>query len=113
VRARLSALLDRPDSPTCILLPDDAAYFGVLDILWDMDLKVPRDISLAGYNGIRSVQSVRPRLTTVRQDSDAMGREAAKRLIDHIVHPASASCDPVLIPSEIMEGESLGRSALV
>ena len=88
VRARLSALLDRPDSPTCILLPDDASYFGVLDILWDM---------------------VRPRLTTVRQDSEAMGRQAALSLIEHIDHPATAPNDVVLIPTELLEGDSLGR----
>ena len=73
---------------------------------------MPEDISVAGYDGVRSMQAVHPRLTTVRQDSDAMGREAAKRLIDHIVHPATALCDPVLIPSELMEGESMGRNPM-
>ena len=113
MRPHIEALVNRPDRPTCLLLPDDAAYIGTLETLREMGLRVPEDISVAGYDGVSAMQAIRPRLATVRQDSDAMGREAAKRLIDHIVHPASASCDPVLIPSEIMEGESLGRSALV
>ncbi|MBR1820191.1 MAG: LacI family DNA-binding transcriptional regulator [Clostridia bacterium] len=109
IRRHIQALLDRPDRPSCILLPDDASYFGALDALYERGLRVPQDISLAGYDGIRAVQAIHPRLTTVRQDSTAMGREAALRLIDHVEHPSTAVCDPVLIPCELMEGETLGK----
>ena len=109
IRGHVQALLDLPERPTCILLPDDASYFGALEALREKGLRVPEDISLAGYDGVRSIQVVRPRLTTVRQDSAAMGREAAKRLINRILHPTEP-CDPVLIPSELMEGETLGRA---
>ena len=112
VRTHVQALLKLEDRPTCILMPDDAAYVGALDAVRELGLRVPEDVSLAGYDGVRSAQVVHPRLTTVRQDSDAMGREAAQRLIDHIVHPASAPCDAVLIRSELMEGESLGKNDL-
>ena len=107
LRSLLLALLKRPDPPSCILLPDDASYFGALDIIRGMGLRVPEDVSLAGYDGIRSVQEIHPRLTTVRQDSEAMGREAALRLIDHIDHPNTAASEPVLIPTSLIEGESL------
>lgn len=101
-------LLDRPDRPTCILLPDDASYFGALEYLRNRGLSIPGDVSIAGYDGVRSVQAMRPRLTTVRQDSAAMGREAAGRLIDLIEHPHIANNDPVLIPCELLEGETFG-----
>lgn len=109
IRPRLRALMKREDWPTCVLLPDDASYFSALDILRGMDLQVPEDISVAGYDGVRSVQAVHPRLTTVRQNSEALGRQAALRLIDHIEHPATAVNDVVLIPTELIEGESMGR----
>ncbi|MBQ3270085.1 MAG: LacI family DNA-binding transcriptional regulator [Clostridia bacterium] len=107
-RIQLQKLLDRPDRPTCVLLPDDASYFSALEALRDRGLAIPGDISLAGYDGIRAVQTIHPRLTTIRQDSTAMGREAALRLIETIEHPSTASTDPVMIPSELVEGESLG-----
>ena len=109
IQGNILALLDREDRPSCILMPDDAAYFGALEAIHARGLRVPEDISVAGYDGIRSAQVVHPRLTTIRQDSVAMGREAALRLIDQIDHPGTALCDPVLIPSELIEGESLGR----
>ena len=110
IRGLIRALMALNERPTCILLPDDSAYFGALEALRELGLQVPEDVSLAGYDGVRSIQVVRPRLTTVRQDSTAMGREAAQRLIDHIMHPTSTLLDPVLIPCELMVGESLGKA---
>jgi LacI family transcriptional regulator len=110
IRGSLLALLDRPDRPTCVLLPDDASYFGTLETLREQGLRVPEDISVAGYDGIRSVQAVRPRLTTVCQDTDAMGRHAALRLIDHIDHPNTAISDSILIPTMLIEGESMAAA---
>ena len=110
IREFLKELLSRPDRPTCILLPDDATYFGALETVRACGFKVPEDVSLVGYDGVRSVQAFHPRLTTVRQNSDAMGREAALRLIDHIDHPNTAISNSVLIPTELIEGESLARA---
>ena len=108
IRGNLLALLDLPERPSCVLMPDDSAYIGALDTLRERGLRVPEDISIAGYDGIRAAQAIHPRLTTIRQNSADMGREAATRLIDHIEHPASAACDAVLIPAELIEGESMG-----
>ena len=108
IRGSLKELLRRTDRPTCILLPDDASYFGALDTVRGCGFRVPEDVSLAGYDGVRSVQSVHPHLTTVRQDSEAMGQKAALRLIDHIDHPNTAVCDSVLVTTQLIEGESMG-----
>ena len=110
IRADLMKLLDRTDRPSCILLPDDASYFGALDTLRQRGLRVPEDISVAGYDGIRAVEAVRPRLTTVKQDFDAMGRQAALRLIEQIDHPSLADTEPVWIPATLIEGESMGAA---
>ena len=109
IREALSALLDMDERPTCVLLPDDAAYLAAIEVLHERGLRAPEDSSLAGYDGVRSIQVVRPRLTTIRQDSAAMGREAARRLIDHINHPGEPA-ENVLIPCRIMEGETMGRA---
>ena len=108
VQGCLSALIDLEERPTCVLLPDDASYFGALDVVRERGLSVPGDISLAGYDGIRSAQTAHPRLTTVRQDSGEMGRQAALRLIDHINHAATADSGEMLIPTMLIAGESMG-----
>ena len=100
------ALLRRPDRPTCILLPDDASYFGALEAIQQAGLRIPEDISVGGYDGIQLTQSIRPRLTTVRQNTVAMGREAALRLIDRVEHPNTAAREPVSIPTELIPGDT-------
>ena len=105
----MHVLLERSDRPTCILLPDDASYFGAMEALGDMGLRVGRDLSVAGYDGIRITQSLHPRLTTVFQDSEAMGRLAAQRLIERVEHPNTAPNDLVMVPVKLLEGETMVR----
>lgn len=102
-------LLERPDRPTCILLPDDASFFGALEALAEKGLQVGKDISVAGYDGIRLTQSLHPRLTTVYQDSESMGRQAAQSLIDRVEHPNTAPNGLVVIPVKLIEGETMAR----
>ncbi|NCB06198.1 MAG: LacI family transcriptional regulator, partial [Clostridia bacterium] len=61
---RLLALEERP---SCILVSDDYAALGALEAASSAGLSVPRDLSLAGYDGIALMQMVRPRLTTIKQ----------------------------------------------
>ena len=106
-RNLILGLLKREDRPTCILLPDDASFFGAVEALRDTNLRLGEDVSLAGYDGIRLTQSLHPRLTTVFQDSEAMGREAARILIDRVEHPGTATVERVTIPVRLIEGETL------
>ena len=103
----MRALLDRSDRPTCILLPDDSSYFGAIEAITERGLRVGADVSVAGYDGIRLTQSLHPRLTTVYQDAETMGREAARRLIDRVEHPNIAPNELVMVPVKLIEGETL------
>ena len=108
VRALVSKLLDRLDRPTCILLPDDASYFGAQEAIREHELRIPADISVAGYDGIRLTQSLRPQLTTVRQNSEELGRRAALQLIDRLEHPGVEKFEPLTIPVNLIKGATLG-----
>ena len=104
-------LLDLPEPPTCILLPDDASWLGAQEAARKRGLRVPEDISFAGYDGIRLTQSLHPKLTTVFQDAEAMGHEAALLLIDRVENPNTAAGEPVMVPVRLIEGETLGPVA--
>ena len=109
VHDKVFRLLQRPDRPTCILLPDDATYLGAQAAAQELGLKVPEDISFAGYDGIALTQAVRPRLTTIRQDTDTLGREAARRLIDRVENPNTADTQPFIVSVKLLEGETVAR----
>ena len=105
--ALVAGLLRREDPPTCILLPDDASSFGAQAAARAAGLRVPEDLSIAGYDGIRYAQALSPRLTTIRQDAETMGRRAARSLIQQINHPGSADLSPILVDVQLIEGETM------
>ena len=108
-RKYVSELLRLPDRPTCILLPDDLCYLGAQEAARELGLRIPEDVSFAGYDGIPITQSISPKLTTVRQKSDVIGEEAAKLLIGRIENPKSVPWLPVFVPIELLNGGTIGR----
>ncbi len=100
-------LLDLRDPPTCILLPDDHAYIGAMEAALQRNLHIGRDVSFAGFDGSSFTQSLHPRLTTVRQDTDAIGREAARRLIECVEKPNTAGNEPNNVPCVLIPGETV------
>ena len=106
-RDQVAELLRLPVPPTLILLPDDMSYFGAQEAARDCHLRIPRDISFAGYDGIPLTQALVPRLTTIRQNCNKMGRVAAERLIDLVERPDTAYRKPTIYPVELLEGETV------
>ena len=102
-------LLNLPEPPTCILLTDDYAALGGMEAISKAGLRIPEDISVTGYDGIQFTQLMRPRLTTVRQDTASIGCEAARLLLDRIENPSQSAPLPVLVSSELITGETVLR----
>lgn len=100
-------LLRLPERPTCIMLPDDMAYLGAMEAARELNMRIPEDISFGGYDGIPMTQALTPRLTTIRQSSDDIGRTAARRLIELIESPETASRKANIFPVELIEGGTI------
>ena len=74
-------LLDRDVEFTAVFAGNDLIAIGCLDTLRDDGLKVPEDVSLAGYNDLLLVDKLNPSLTTVRVPKYEMGVTAARLLL--------------------------------
>ena len=95
------------DRPTCIILPDDFAALGAYNAIEELGMSVPDDISIAGYDGIVLSQVLKPKLTTLRQDTERLGTEAAKRLISLIKKEISRDEKPLVIGGKLIKGGSV------
>lgn len=100
-------LLELSDRPTCIIFPDDFAAMGGINVIKEYGLRIPEDISIAGYDGILLSQILEPKLTTLKQDTQLMGRLAAEKLIEAINNPKEAIIERVVVPGKIMHGNSV------
>lgn len=101
-------LLDLKDRPTCILYPDDFACFGGINAINERGLRIPNDISVAGYDGIRIGRHVEPKLTTVKQDTTRLGQLAAEKLLSLIEHPKTTIIEQIIVEGEVYPGGSVG-----
>jgi LacI family transcriptional regulator len=102
-------LLSMSSRPTCIVMPDDYAALGGIEAIEEAGLRIPEDISVAGYDGIPLSQVIKPQLTTLRQDTARLGREAASRLIQQIETPLTTITEAVTVTGRLIEGHSVGR----
>jgi LacI family transcriptional regulator len=80
-------LLSLPTPPTAIFASNDLMAFGVLQAAGERGLRVPDDLSVIGFDDIPHALMVHPRLTTVHQPLDQMGRVSVRMLLDLIENP--------------------------
>ncbi len=81
------AFLEQYPAPTAIFASNDLSAFGVMEAIRDHGLRTPEDISVIGFDDIPQASIVYPRLTTIRQPLEQMGRVAAKLLLEQIENP--------------------------
>lgn len=98
-------VLELPERPSCIIFPDDFSYIGGLNVLNEKGLRVPEDISVAGYDGIHLAKVLN--LTTYSQNTEQIGKIAAERLISLIEHPKTTLIDRIMVPGELLEGTTV------
>ena len=79
VAARELLHLTRP--PTAIFASNDVMAIGAMDTIRDMGLRIPEDVSIAGFDDIPMASLFHPALTTVRQPLFEMGSAATKMMI--------------------------------
>lgn len=102
-------LLALEEPPTCILYPDDFSCFGGINVIRERGLRIPQDISVAGYDGIRVGCHIEPRLTTLHQDTDKIGEMAGIKLISLIEKPKTTLTEQILVGGEVYEGRTVRK----
>lgn len=81
-------LLERGEAFTALYAVADALAIGALRALYEAGLRVPQDISLAGYDGIDMACYTVPSLTTIRQPVEEMAKDTTRLLFDIIAKKA-------------------------
>jgi LacI family transcriptional regulator len=96
---RMLALRSRP---TAIFAANDVTALGVLEAAEELDLRIPRDLSLVGYDNIVYASLPRIQLTTVAQPAVEMGQIAADWLLSVIRGEKRSPLQQVLTPQLII-----------
>lgn len=73
-------LLDNPGAEAIVSANDEMCH-GIYRACQKAGLVIGKDIAVTGFDNIENAQYMKPPLTTVRQESDLMGIEAAKKCL--------------------------------
>jgi len=74
-------LLGSGDPPTAIMANNDLMAMGVLQKLYEKNIRVPEEMSVVGFDDIAITRLTSPPLTTVRVPKYEMGRWVAEMLL--------------------------------
>jgi LacI family transcriptional regulator len=77
-------LLSLPTPPSAIFVANNEMMAGALFAIREWGTKVPRDLSLIGFDDARWAQYADPPLTVISQPTESMGQKAAELLLDRL-----------------------------
>ncbi len=102
--------LKHDDHVTVVCTVNDAMATDIMNKLLAAGINVPDHISITGFDDIEFSRNTHPPLTTIRIDRKLMGIEGAKTILRRI-HNREAPLCKLVIPSELVKRDSVGKQA--
>jgi DNA-binding LacI/PurR family transcriptional regulator len=94
-------MMKGPDRPTGLFVWSDDVAFACMRILNELNLDVPRDVSVVGFDSSSACERVTPALTSVNQPVAEMARSATKLLAQILRGGASFAEHQIVFPLEL------------
>jgi LacI family transcriptional regulator len=100
----MKKLLKLEDLPTAVFVSGDLMAIGAISAINEKGLRVPDDVSIVGYDDLDICKYVTPKLTTIRQNTNLIGENAADVLINAIDKKNARTS--VIVPVELVVRDS-------
>jgi LacI family transcriptional regulator len=95
-------LLDRGQRPTAIIAYNDTMAVSVIRALLESGIRVPKDISVVGFDGLEICLSIYPPLTTASIPIKQMANTAVQMIIERIEVQEQGDSRQIITPQKIM-----------
>ena len=106
----LEYFLTLPEWPSAIFSANDQMAFGVLTKANSLNISIPKDISLIGFDDIPVYGFYATRLTTVRQDIEELCGSAFRIMMSKLKRNQQQSEQQrVVVPTKLTIGETCGK----
>ncbi len=103
-----SHLLAKGASFTAIVMYNDAMSAGVLSLLADNGINIPREVSVMGFDDVIFAKYLRPKLTTMRYPIEMMSMQAARLALDLSEGTSFAKSYPSVFTPVLVVRNSVG-----
>lgn len=95
--------------PTALVCYNDQLAVGFLDVIRELELRVPEDLSIVGYDDSFLATASEIKLTTVEHPKSALGELAAQWLIDRLETGDDSSAQDKLYAPRLIERQSTAK----
>jgi LacI family transcriptional regulator len=92
---------------TGLVVANDQMALGAIAALNARGIRIPRDVSVVGFDDIPESAYYLPGLTTVHQDFEALGAQSVEYLVSLIKHPDTPIHQRVLYPELIVRNSTI------
>jgi LacI family transcriptional regulator len=99
----------KKDLPDAILAMNDIMAMGVLKKLKEHAIRVPEDISVAGYDDLIYASLLETPLTTVQQPMEQMCRKAVELILSKIEKPDDINEKILISPRLVIRASTAGK----
>ncbi|HVL83925.1 MAG TPA: LacI family DNA-binding transcriptional regulator [Pseudonocardia sp.] len=99
-------LLTGPALPTAVVTANDRSAVGLLDVFLRAGVRVPRDVSVVGYDDAELARLRHVDLTTVSQEAGAQARAAVDAVLQRLAGNSTGPADTVLAPRLVVRGST-------
>ncbi len=101
------AKIDEKLRPTAVFCENDETAIGTIQAFKQVGMRVPDDISVAGFDDIAFSAFCDPPLTTIAQPAEEFGRTAVTLLVD-VLNGTTRKAPKVIMPFELITRQSTG-----
>ncbi len=100
---RIRLLFGREKRPTALFVRDDGHAMRAAEVLQDMGLRIPGDVSIIGYGNDPGGTYFRPHLTTIEQYPYRIGCRAAEVFLERLREGVGHVRREIMLPVELVE----------
>jgi DNA-binding LacI/PurR family transcriptional regulator len=98
--------LNLKSRPQVIFAANDMMAIGCYDYIKQMNMHIPIDVGIVGFDDVFVSQYLNPPLTTVRVNIEEVGKMAAELLLKKIQSNNGVESSVINIPTELVMRES-------
>lgn len=104
----MKTILENPNRPTAVFCCSDPLAIGASKAIREAGLKIPKDISVIGFDDIDAAAYSLPALTTLHAEPAKMGSFAASMVHQMITRNDVLTPFRIVFPCQLVERESVG-----
>lgn len=107
----IKSFLNREPSTDSFFAVNDTIAINIIMSLRELNLQIPKDIQIIGFDNIPSSRVISPSLSTVAQNTDKISKIAIENILK-LMKDSNEKGDQILIPTKLIIRDSTKKNSI-